>query len=61
MNLTDRGEREIGNGLKDALQRIENREASIRAQMGALEAEMSDLGKIRAAVMLAAELARGKT
>lgn len=61
MNLTERGQREVGNSLKDAYERIKRREADLRAQMGILEAELSDLGKIRAAVMLAAEWARGKT
>ena len=58
MTLTERGQREVGNSLKDALGRLERREADLRNQMGLLEAELSDLGKIRAAVMLAAEMAR---
>ena len=57
MTLTERGQREVGNSLKDALGRLERREADLRNQMGLLEAELSDLGKIRAAVMLAAEMA----
>lgn len=60
MNLTERGQREIGNSLKDAVERLKRREADLRAQIGVAEAELSDLGKIRAAVMLAAELVRGK-
>jgi hypothetical protein len=54
--LTERGQREVGNGLKDALARLRRRRGEIRAQIGVLEAEDSDLGKIEASVMLAAEL-----
>ena len=55
MNLTERGQREIGNSLKDALDCLKRREADLRAQIGLLEAELSDLGKIRAALAFAAE------
>jgi hypothetical protein len=54
--LSERGQREVGHSLKDALDRLRRRRAAIREQMGALEAEDSDLGKIEAAVMAAAEL-----
>jgi hypothetical protein len=58
VKLTERGQREVGNSLREAIGRLERREADLRAQMGLLEAELSDLGKIRAAIMLAAEMAR---
>jgi len=57
MSLTERGQREVGSGLRDALDRLRRRKAELQAQMGILEAELSDLGKIEAAIMLAAELA----
>ena len=60
MNLTERGQREVGNGIKDALVRLQRRKAELQTQMGVLEAELSDLGKIEAAVLLAAELARAQ-
>jgi hypothetical protein len=59
MKLTERGQRECGNSIKDALARLKRRQDDIRHQIGVLEAEMSDLGKIEAAVLLAAEMARG--
>lgn len=59
MKLTERGHREVGNSLKDALARLKRRQDDIRHQIGVLEVELSDLGKIEAAVLLAAEMARG--
>ncbi len=58
--LTERGQREVGGGLKEALDRLRRRKADVQRQMGVLEAELSDLGKIEAALMWAAEQARGK-
>jgi hypothetical protein len=54
--FTERGQREVGGGLRDALARLRRRRGEIRAQIGTLEAEDSDLGKIEAAVMAAAEI-----
>lgn len=56
MSLTERGQREVSGGLRDALARLQRRKAELQAQMGILEAELSDLGKIEAAIMLAAEV-----
>jgi hypothetical protein len=58
MNLTERGQREVGNSLKEALVRLRRRQDEVRHQIGVMEAELSDLGKIEAAVVLAAEMAR---
>jgi hypothetical protein len=41
--LSERGQREVGHSLKDALARLRRRRAAIREQLGALEAEDSDL------------------
>ena len=60
MNLTERGHREVSGSLKDALARLRRRQDDIRHQIGVLEVELSDLGKIEAAVMWAAEEALGK-
>jgi len=57
MSLTERGQREVGSGLREALDRLRRRKAELQAQMGILEVEMSDLGKIEAAIMLASEMA----
>jgi hypothetical protein len=54
--FTERGQREVGDGLQDAVARLRRRRAEIRHQIGLLEAEDSDLGKIEAGIMLAAEL-----
>jgi hypothetical protein len=56
--LSERGQREARGSLKDALDRLRRRRAAIREQLGTLEAEDSDLGKIEAALLAAAELAR---
>jgi len=56
--LTNRGQREVGGGLQDALQRLRRRRAAIEAQIGALEVERADLGKIEAALVPGIELAR---
>ena len=58
MNLTERGRREVGNSLKEALGRLQRRRSDLRAKLGLIEVELSDLGKIEAALMMAAELAR---
>jgi hypothetical protein len=57
MTLTERGQREVGGGLEDALTRLRRRRAAIRQQLGLLEAEDADLGRIEAALLAAIELA----
>jgi hypothetical protein len=54
--LTQRGQIEVGGSLRDALARLRRRRAAIREQLGVLEAEDADLGKVEAAVALAAEM-----
>lgn len=56
--LNERGQREVVGSLKDALARLRRRRADLQAQMGILEAELSDLGKIEGAISTAIELAR---
>lgn len=56
--LSERGQREVGGSLKDALDRLRRRRGAIREQIGLLEAEDSDLGKIEAAILAAAEMVR---
>ncbi len=57
--LSERGQREVGGSLKDALDRLRRRRGAIREQIGLLEAEDSDLGKIEAAILAAAEMVKG--
>ena len=57
-HLTERGQREVGGSLKDALDRLRRRRAAIREQLGALEVEEADLAKIEAALLAAVEMAR---
>jgi hypothetical protein len=54
--FTERGQREVGAGLQDAIVRLRRRRGEIRAHIGLLEAEDSDLGKIEAGIMMAAEI-----
>ena len=54
--FTERGQREVGAGLRDAVERLRRRKADVQRQIGLLEAELSDLGKIEAGIMLAAEV-----
>jgi hypothetical protein len=56
--LNDRGQREVSASLRDALARLRRRRAGIREQLGALEAEDSDLAKIESALTVAIELTR---
>ena len=56
MNLTERGQREVGNSLRDALSRLRRRRADLQEKMGILEVEIADLGKLEASLMYAAEL-----
>jgi hypothetical protein len=58
MTLSERGAREVGGSLTDALIRLRRRRASIREQLGLLEAEDADLGRIEAAVIAAVELVK---
>jgi hypothetical protein len=56
--LTERGQREVGGSLKDALDRLRRRRGAIREQLGVLEAEEADLAKIEAALLAAVELVK---
>jgi hypothetical protein len=56
--LSERGQREMAGSLREALDRLRRRRAAVREQMGLLEAEDADLGRIEAALLAAAELAR---
>jgi hypothetical protein len=56
--FTERGQREVGGGLQDAIARLRRRKAEVQREIGILEAELSDLGKIEAGIMLAAEIVR---
>ena len=55
--LNERGAREMTAGLRDGLERLRRRRARIREQLGDLEVEDSDLGKIEAALIAAVEMA----
>ena len=57
MGLTESGQREVGHSLNDALARLRRRRAAIREQLGILETEAADLGKIEAALITAVEMA----
>ena len=56
--LTERGQREVGGSLADALARLRRRRDAIREQLGVLEAEEADLAKIEAALIAAAEMVK---
>jgi hypothetical protein len=55
--LNETGQREVGRGLADALARLRRQRARIREQLGELEAEDADLGRIEAALLAAVEMA----
>jgi hypothetical protein len=57
MSLTERGQREVGGSLRDVLARLRRRRGVLQEQLGLLEAELSDLAKIEAAVLAAIDLA----
>jgi hypothetical protein len=54
--FTERGQREVGAGLQDALARLRRRKADVQREIGILESELSDPSKIEAGIMLAAEM-----
>lgn len=56
MSLTERGQREVVGGLREALERLRRRKADLQRRLGLLEAELSDAGKIEAALLAAAEI-----
>jgi hypothetical protein len=55
VTYTERGAREVGMGYHEALAALRRRRATLQAQMGLIEAELADLGKIEAALSMAAE------
>lgn len=56
MTYTDRGLREIAAGLREAKALVNRKRSDMQHQMGLLEAEMSALGKIEAAIDTAIEV-----
>jgi hypothetical protein len=57
---TDRGVREIAFGLREAKAALARRRSVLQAKMGAIEAELSDLGKMEAAYDGALEVLRAE-
>ncbi len=55
--LSEQGQREVGRGLQDALARLRRRRAHVQEQLGVLEAELTDLSRIEAALMATLEMA----
>jgi len=53
---TERGLRETGSGLREAIALVGHRRSALQAKAGLIEAELSALGKIEAALALAAEV-----
>ena len=53
---TERGLRETSGGLREARAVLAHRISALQAQAGIIEAELSALGKIDAALSLAAEV-----
>lgn len=56
MTYTDRGRTEITRGLRDAKAMVDRKMAHLRSEMGIMEAELSELGKISVAVEMAIEV-----
>jgi len=53
---TEHGLRETSGGLREAITLVGHRRSALQAQLGLIEAEYSALGKIEAALALAAEV-----
>lgn len=60
MNYTDLGLRETSSGLLEAKRLIRHRRTELRERMGAMEAELSALGKIEASVEAALDVLRAE-
>jgi hypothetical protein len=56
--LTQLGQREVGTGLRNVLDRLRRRRAALLEQAAALELEAEDLAKAEAAILAAIELAK---
>lgn len=53
MTWTDRGLREVGQGLREARLLVSRKKSELQSKMGVIEAELSALGKIETALDVA--------
>lgn len=59
-DFTDRGLREVGQGLREAKALVRRERADLQSQMGIIEARLSALGKIETALDVAIDIMRAE-